>query len=85
MNGIISIRITEEHHRPPLRGTCGEMEITDGGVRQRAIRIPDAEDPIEKVRITGGEAPKLVAAFAEGDLDLVIGGTVGDLPYALGS
>ncbi len=49
------------------------------------VRIPDAEDPIEKVRITGGEAAKLVAAFANGDLDLVLGGTVGDLPYALGA
>jgi peptide/nickel transport system substrate-binding protein len=49
------------------------------------IRIPDAEDPIEKVRIVGGDAPKLVAAFADGDLDLVLGGTVGDLPYALGA
>jgi oligopeptide transport system substrate-binding protein len=49
------------------------------------VRIPDAEDPIEKVRITGGEAPKLVAAFAAGDLDLVLGGTVGDLPHALGA
>lgn len=46
------------------------------------IRIPDADDPIEKVRVTGGEAQKLVAAFADGDLDLVLGGTVGDLPYA---
>lgn len=49
------------------------------------VRIPDAEDPIEKVRIMGGEARKLVAAFADGDLDLVVGGTVGDLPYALGA
>ncbi|MFL6750153.1 MAG: ABC transporter substrate-binding protein [Sphingomicrobium sp.] len=49
------------------------------------IRIPDAEDPVEKVRISGGEAPKLVAAFASGDLDLVLGGTVADLPYALGA
>jgi peptide/nickel transport system substrate-binding protein len=49
------------------------------------IRIPDADDPIEKVRVTGGEAPRLVAAFADGDLDLVLGGTVGDLPYALGA
>ncbi len=47
------------------------------------IRIPDAEDPIEKVRIRGGEAQKLVAAFANGDLDLVLGGTVGDLPFAM--
>ena len=49
------------------------------------VRIPDAEDPIEKVRITGGDARRLVAAFAEGDLDLVLGGTVGDLPHALGA
>ena len=47
------------------------------------IRIPDAEDPIEKVRITRRRGQELVAAFAEGDLDLVLGGTVGDLPYAL--
>jgi peptide/nickel transport system substrate-binding protein len=49
------------------------------------VRIPDADDPIEKVRISGGEARKLVAAFADGDLDLVLGGTVGDLPIALGA
>ncbi|HEY0627850.1 MAG TPA: ABC transporter substrate-binding protein [Sphingomicrobium sp.] len=46
------------------------------------VRVPDAEDPIEKVRITGGDARRLVAAFAKGDVDLVLGGTVGDLPYA---
>jgi extracellular solute-binding protein (family 5) len=49
------------------------------------IRIPDADDPVEKVRITGGEAPKLVKAFVDGDVDLVLGGTVGDLPVALGA
>lgn len=49
------------------------------------VRIPDADDPVEKVRITGGEAQKLVAAFADGDLELVLGGTVGDLPFALGA
>ena len=47
------------------------------------IRIPDAEDPVERVQIEGGDAKALVAAFAKGDLDLVIGGTVGDLPYAM--
>lgn len=47
------------------------------------IRIPDAEDPIERVRISGGEAKALVAAFADGDLDLVLGGTIADLPLAL--
>jgi len=47
------------------------------------IRIPDAEDPVEKVRLKGGEAKALIAAFADGDLDLVLGGTVDDLPHAL--
>src|SRR5436190_5852514 len=47
------------------------------------IHIPDAEDPIEKVRLSGGDAGKLAAAFADGKLDLVLGGTVDDLPIAL--
>jgi oligopeptide transport system substrate-binding protein len=47
------------------------------------IRIPDAEDPIERVRISGGNAQALAAAFADGKLDLVLGGTVDDLPIAL--
>jgi ABC-type transport system substrate-binding protein len=47
------------------------------------IRIPDAEDPIEKVRLSGGDARKLAADFANGKLDLVVGGTVDDLPIAL--
>ena len=57
----------------------------EGIILIHRIRIPDAEDPIEKVRISGGGAKALVAAFAEGDLDLVLGGTVGDLPIALGT
>ena len=56
-----------------------------GRIITRRVHIPDADDPIEKVRVSGGQAPKLVAAFAAGDLDLVLGGTVGDLPYALGA
>jgi oligopeptide transport system substrate-binding protein len=47
------------------------------------IRIPDAEDPVERVEIEGGEAKMLVAAFAKGNVDLVLGGTVGDLPFAM--
>lgn len=47
------------------------------------IRIPDAEDPIEKVRIRGGDAHSLAAAFEDGNLDLVVGGTVDNLPIAL--
>jgi peptide/nickel transport system substrate-binding protein len=47
------------------------------------VYIPDAEDPIETVRLSGGEARTLAAAFADGKLDLVIGGTVDDLPFAL--
>ena len=47
------------------------------------IHVPDAEDPIEKVRLSGGDVQKLAAAFADGKLDLVVGGTVDDLPVAL--
>ena len=47
------------------------------------VRIPDAEDPIEKVRIIGGKAAPLASAFADGKLDLVVGGTLDDLPIAL--
>ena len=46
------------------------------------IRVPDADDPVEKIHLAGGEAGKLVTEFAKGDLELVLGGTVGDLPYA---
>lgn len=47
------------------------------------VRIPDAKDLIEKVSVTGGAAKSLVAAFADGKLDLVLGGTVDDLPIAM--
>jgi peptide/nickel transport system substrate-binding protein len=59
-----------------------ELKKLPGIFLAHRIRIPDAEDPVEKVHLTGGEAPKLVAAFAKGDLELVLGGTVADLPYA---
>ena len=59
-------------------------EPKDALVLTHRIRIPDADDPVERVRITGGEVKALVAAFADGELDLVLGGTVGDLPHALG-
>lgn len=62
---------------PPEEIKPGELLLT------HRIRLPDAEDPIEKVRIAGGEAKALVAKFAAGDLDLVLGGTVGDLPFAM--
>ena len=55
----------------------------EGLLLARRVRVPEAEDPVETARISGGDAPKLVAAFADGDLDLVLGGTVADLPYAL--
>lgn len=54
----------------------------EGLLLTHRVRIPDAEDPVEKVRISGGQARQLVAAFAKGEVDLVLGGTVGDLPYA---
>ena len=47
------------------------------------IHIPDAEDPMEQAHLQGGDAGSLVRRFANGELDLVIGGTVGDLPHAM--
>jgi peptide/nickel transport system substrate-binding protein len=46
------------------------------------IVIPDAKDPIEKVLIRGGEAGPLVRAFVAGEVQLVLGGTIADLPVA---
>ena len=60
-----------------------KMRTQPGIFLAHRIRIPDADDPVEKIHLKGGEAQKLVAAFADGDIDLVLGGTVGDLPYAL--
>ncbi len=68
---------------PPEIASLPAEEREGGGMLiMRRVSIPDAEDPVEKVRITGGEAGKLVAAFTKGDLELVLGGTVGDLPLA---
>ncbi len=47
------------------------------------ISIPGAKDPIEQVRIYGGEAARLIAAFTDGKIELLLGGTVSDLPMAL--
>jgi peptide/nickel transport system substrate-binding protein len=74
---------------PFERPTKAEADAAKGEIDEKAlfithrIRIPDAEDPVERVQIAGGEARNLVAAFTKGDLDLVLGGTVGDLPYAM--
>ena len=62
---------------PAEEGSKGALLLT------HRIRIPDAEDPVEKIRISGGNAKELAAAFADGKLDLVLGGTVDDLPIAL--
>ncbi|HTK59107.1 MAG TPA: ABC transporter substrate-binding protein [Sphingomicrobium sp.] len=62
---------------PPDKDNQGALLLT------HRIHIPDAEDPIEKVRLSGGDAARLAAAFADGKLDLVVGGTVDDLPIAL--
>ena len=47
------------------------------------IVIPDEKDPVESVRLSGGAPAKLIAAFAGGSIDLLLGGTVADLPLAL--
>ncbi|HEU0310787.1 MAG TPA: ABC transporter substrate-binding protein [Sphingomicrobium sp.] len=60
-----------------------DLRQQPGVVLARRIRIPDADDPVEKVHLRGSDAARLVAAFANGDLELVLGGKVGDLPLAL--
>ncbi|MBA3667571.1 MAG: hypothetical protein H0W65_07605 [Sphingomonas sp.] len=60
----------------PKEAIAGELYVT------RRIVIPDAKDPIEKVLVRGGEARPLIRAFADGKLDLLVGGTVADLPLA---
>src|SRR5690606_36360940 len=47
-----------------------EERVGSGVLLTRRVRIPDAADPVEKVWIAGGEARRLVAAFARGELDL---------------
>lgn len=58
-------------------------EIEGGLFITHRIRLEDAKDPIERVHIVGGDAKKLVADFAAGKIDLVLGGTIGDLPMAM--
>ncbi len=73
--------------RLPTPKEAAEVPAAGGGDKLLSIvhriRIPDAKDPVERVRIQGGDASDLVAAFAAGNLDLLLGGTVGDLPFAM--
>ncbi|WP_324808590.1 ABC transporter substrate-binding protein [Sphingomonas sp. LY29] len=64
-------------------------EVSDGGqmpanarLISHRIVVPDAKDPVELVRVENGTAAKLVAAFVSRDVDLVLGGTIADLPIA---
>ena len=74
--------------RPPepeeATNPAPESEEKDGTLLLvHRIVIPDERDPVETVRLSGGEPAKLIAAFADGAIDLVLGGTVTDLPLAL--
>ena len=84
--GLVRASVGTGPFGPP---TDEQLAAAKGEIDEKAlfithrIRIPDAEDPVERVQIKGGQAKALVAAFAKGELDLVLGGTVGDLPYAM--
>ena len=84
--GLVRASVGTGPFKPP---TDEQLAVAKGEIDEGAlfithrIRIPDAEDPVERVQIEGGQAKTLVAAFAKGDLDLVLGGTVSDLPYAM--
>jgi len=84
--GLVRAGVGTGPFRVPTPAQIATIPADDrngGLILTHRIRIPDAEDPVEKVRITGGQARALVAAFAEGEVDLVLGGTVGDLPRAM--
>jgi peptide/nickel transport system substrate-binding protein len=50
---------------------------------ERRVTMPDGEeDRSERVRLRGSPAPDAVRSFVAGDVDLVLGGTFADLPYA---
>jgi oligopeptide transport system substrate-binding protein len=58
----------------------GELRLT------RNINSPDDEtNRKENILLAGAAARQAVSAFANGDADLVLGGSSADLPYALGT
>jgi len=84
--GLVRASVGTGPFRPPTPEEAATIPAEDRKgalILVHHVRIPDAEDLDERVRITGGQAKPLAAAFANGDLDLVLGGTVDDLPYAL--
>jgi len=84
--GLVRASVGTGPFEPPTEAQLAAVkgEIDEGALFiTHRIRIPDADDPVERVQVSGGEAKTLVNAFARGELDLVIGGTVGDLPIAM--
>jgi peptide/nickel transport system substrate-binding protein len=56
-----------------------------GGETRLSSEVVSAEDDVtrrEEVLLSSGSAEEAVRAFAQGKLDLVLGGTFADLPYA---
>lgn len=87
--GLVRASVGTGPFRPPppddpLAATDPEAKaMGDSLYLVHRISIPDARDPVERVRIYGGEAAPLIAAFADGKIELLLGGTVADLPLAL--
>lgn len=61
----------------PTRASNGELRLT------REISVGDEEETRrEEVLLSGAPAANAVSAFAAGDIDLVLGGSFSELPYA---
>ena len=60
------------------RGPAGELRL------RRQVADPDEEERREELWLRGSDAPAAVRAFAEGKLDLALGGTFNDLAVARG-
>lgn len=68
---------------PPVATDANAKALGDSLYLVHRISIPNAKDPVERVRLYGGEAAPLIAAFVDGKIELLLGGTVADLPLAL--
>ena len=58
-------------------GPAGQLRLT------RRVAVPDGDEGRrEEVRLSGAKVSAAIRDFVAGDLDLVLGGTFADLPYA---
>lgn len=64
----------------------GDSEENQALRLERELPVPDGEEPLtERVELIGRPAREAIRAFADGQTDIVLGGTFADLGLALGA